>query len=45
ADPDYDYSHEQPFPDRAADPEAVDRYFREIMRRAAGFLAPNIAKA
>jgi hypothetical protein len=45
ADPGYDYSHEQPFPDRAPDPEAVDSFFEEIMRRAAGFLAPNMAKA
>lgn len=41
-DADYDYSHEQPFPDRAPDPEAVDRFFEEIMQRAAGFLAPDL---
>ena len=36
-DPDYEYSHEQPFPHREGNPE-IDRSFREIMEKAAGHL-------
>ncbi len=35
-DPAYDYSHEQPFPDRGTDPEGVDAFFGRIMKQAAG---------
>ncbi len=35
-DPAYDYSHEQPFPDRGTDTEGVDAFFGRIMKQAAG---------
>ena len=38
ANPDYDYSHEQPFPDRNSDAEVVDSFFEEVMDQAAGHL-------
>ena len=38
ADPDYEYSHEQPFPMKGRDPERVDAFFRELFSEAAGHL-------
>jgi hypothetical protein len=35
ADPDYGYSHEQPFPDRGRDGDAVNAFFDEVMERGA----------
>jgi hypothetical protein len=39
ADPAYDYTHELPFPRDTGAPQEVDRFFGEMISRAASHLA------